>query len=235
MIQFNFLDALKILLLATRWTIVLSLIAFVGGGILGLLVTMLRISKNPFVRGAASFYISFVQGTPLLMQLFVIFFGIPILLGFDVPAFASASVALIAYAAAYLADIWRGSVESIPKAQWEAGTSLGLSWLEQFRYVILPQAVKVSIPPTIGFAVQVIKNTSLTSIIGYVELTREGQILNNATFRPFAIFAMVGAIYFAICYPLSTYSKKLEASLTHDMTVEDKPKDTGAPEPLGAI
>ncbi|HSQ26651.1 MAG TPA: amino acid ABC transporter permease, partial [Anaerolineales bacterium] len=121
---------------------------------------------------------------------------------------------LIFYTSAYLSDIWRGSVESIPKAQWEAGTSLGLSWLQQFRYVILPQAVKVSIPPTIGFAVQVIKNTSLTSIIGYVELTRQGQILNNVTFRPFIIFSMIGVIYFVVCYPLSVYSKRLELKLT---------------------
>ena len=212
--EFDFLEVVKTLLLATQWTIVLSLIAFTGGGILGLAVTMMRISKSRVLQGFSRLYIGFVQGTPLLMQLFIIFFGIPILLGFDVPAFLSASIALIAYSAAYLADIWRGSVESIPKAQWEAGTALGLSWLEQFRYVIMPQAVKVSIPSTIGFAVQVIKNTSLTSIIGYVELTRQGQILNNVTFRPFAIFTIIGVIYFAICYPLSKYSKNLEAKLT---------------------
>ena len=135
-------------------------------------------------------------------------------MGFDVPAFVSASVALIFYASAYVADIWRGSVKSIAKGQWEAGTSLGLSWLQQFRYTILPQAIKVSIPPTIGFLVQVIKNTSLTSIIGYVELTRQGQILNNVTFKPFLIFSMVGVIYFFVCYPLSRYSKGLERRLT---------------------
>lgn len=212
--EFNFVEVVTSLLVATQWTIILSLIALLGGGALGLLVTMMRISKNRALLTMSRFYIAFVQGTPLLMQLFIIFFGIPILLGFDVPAFVSASVALIAYSAAYLADIWRGSVESLPKAQWEAGTSLGLSWLQQFRYVILPQAVKVSIPPTIGFAVQVIKNTSLTSIIGYVELTRQGQILNNVTFRPFAIFTIVGVIYFAVCYPLSRFSKRLEARLT---------------------
>lgn len=212
--EFNFFEVLVALLQATQWTIVLSLIALAGGGILGLLLTMMRISKNRLLQGMSRFYIGFVQGTPLLMQLFLIFFGIPILLGFDVPAFVSASFALIAYSAAYLADIWRGSVELIPRAQWEAGTALGLSWFQQFRYVIMPQAVKVSIPPTIGFAVQVIKNTSLTSIIGYVELTRQGQILNNVTFRPFAIFTMIGVIYFIVCYPLSLYSKRLEAKLT---------------------
>jgi polar amino acid transport system permease protein len=212
--EFNITEVLILLLLAAVWTIVLSLVALIGGGILGLLVTMMRISSNRILKTISRFFIAFIQGTPLLMQLFIIFFGIPILLGYDVPAFLSASIALILYSSAYLADIWRGSVESIPKAQWEAGTALGLSWLQQFRYIILPQAIKVSIPPTIGFAVQVIKNTSLTSIIGYVELTRQGQILNNVMFRPFAIFAMVGVIYFALCYPLSLYSKALERKLT---------------------
>ncbi len=212
--EFIFTEVLFALLRATVWTIVLSLVALIGGSILGMLITMMRISKNRVLQTVSRFFIAFIQGTPLLMQLFIIFFGIPILLGFDVPAFLSASIALILYSAAYLADIWRGSVEAIPKAQWEAGTALGLSWLQQFRYVILPQAIKVSIPPTIGFAVQVIKNTSLTSIIGYVELTRQGTILNNVLFKPFIIFAMVGVIYFVICYPLSLYSKRLEAKLT---------------------
>jgi polar amino acid transport system permease protein len=214
MTEFNFFEVLLALIKALQWTVVLSLIAFTGGGIIGMLITMMRIAKNKTIKRIAQFYISFFQGTPLLMQLFLIFFGIPIILGFDVPAIVSASVALIFYVSAYTADIWRGSVESIPKTQWEAGTSLGLSWLEQFRFVILPQAVKVSIPPTVGFLVQVIKNTSLTSIIGYVELTRRGQVLNNVTFQPFIIFTMVGFLYFIVCYPLSLYSKRLETQLT---------------------
>ena len=214
MTEFKFFEILLALLKALQWTVVLSLIAFTGGGIIGMLLTMMRIAKNKNVRTVAQFYIAFFQGTPLLMQLFLIFFGIPIVLGFDVPAIVSASVALIFYASAYLADIWRGSVESISNTQWEAGTSLGLSWLDQFRFVILPQAVKVSIPPTIGFLVQVVKNTSLTSIIGYVELTRRGQVLNNVTFKPFIIFTMVGFLYFIVCYPLSLYSKRLETKLT---------------------
>ncbi|KAA3664100.1 MAG: amino acid ABC transporter permease [Chloroflexi bacterium] len=214
MTEFKFYEVLFALVKALQWTVILSLIAFTGGGIIGMLLTMMRISKNKIIKSIAQFYISFFQGTPLLMQLFLIFFGIPIVLGFDVPAIVSASVALIFYASAYLADIWRGSVESIPRTQWEAGTALGLSWLEQFRFVILPQAVKISIPPTVGFLVQVIKNTSLTSIIGYVELTRRGQVLNNVTFKPFIIFTMVGFIYFIVCYPLSLYSKRLETKLT---------------------
>ena len=147
------------------------------------------------------------------MQLFLIFFGIPILVGYDVSPWVSASVALIAYVAAFQSDIWRGCVEAIPKSQWEAGSALGLTYLQQLRLIIIPQAFKISIPPTIGFLVQVVKNTSLTSIIGFVELTRQGQILNNVTFQPFLLFLLVGIIYFALCYPLSLYSKFLERKL----------------------
>jgi polar amino acid transport system permease protein len=214
MTEFNFFQVLLALVKALQWTLILSLIAFAGGGIFGLLLTMMRISDNVILKRIAQFYIAFFQGTPLLMQLFLIFFGIPIVLGFDVSAIIVASIAMTFYASAYLADIWRGSVQAIPVTQWEAAKSLGLSWLEQFRLIILPQAVKISIPPTIGFLVQVIKNTSLTSIIGFTELTRRGQILNNVTFKPFLIFTMVGVIYFIVCYPLSLYSQRLETKLT---------------------
>jgi polar amino acid transport system permease protein len=214
MTEFNFFQVLLALVKALQWTLILSLIAFAGGGIFGLLLTMMRISDNVILKRIAQFYIAFFQGTPLLMQLFLIFFGIPIVLGFDVSAIIVASIAMTFYASAYLADIWRGSVQAIPVTQWEAAKSLGLSWLEQFRLIILPQAVKISIPPTIGFLVQVIKNTSLTSIIGFTELTRRGQILNNDTFKPFLIFTMVGVIYFIVCYPLSLYSQRLETKLT---------------------
>ena len=214
MTEFNFFQVLLALVKALQWTLILSLIAFAGGGIFGLLLTMMRISDNVILKRIAQFYIAFFQGTPLLMQLFLIFFGIPIVLGFDVSAIIVASIAMTFYASAYLADIWRGSVQAIPVTQWEAAKSLGLSWLEQFRLIILPQAVKISIPPTIGFLVQVIKNTSLTSIIGFTELTWRGQILNNVTFNPFLIFTMVGVIYFIVCYPLSLYSQRLETKLT---------------------
>lgn len=214
--EFDFFEVLGILLWAARWTIGLSLVALIGGGIWGLILTFMRISPNRLAIGFSKTYINFFQGTPLLMQLFLVFFGLPILFGYEVSAWTAASVALIAYSGAFLADIWRGSVGAIPKEQWEAGTALGLSFLQQFRYVIAPQAIKLSIPPTVGFSVQVIKNTSLTSIIGFVELTRQTQILNNVTFRPFLLFGMLGIIYFALCYPLSLFSKSLEGKLTHE-------------------
>jgi polar amino acid transport system permease protein len=211
--DFNFIEVMSSLLLATQWTVLLSIIAFTGGAIVGLIITLMRISSNRILKGIARFYVEFFQGTPLLMQLFLIFFGIPILIGYDVSPWISASVALIAYVAAFQSDIWRGCVEAIPKSQWEAGAALGLTYMQQLRLIIVPQAFKISIPPTIGFLVQVVKNTSLTSIIGFVELTRQGQILNNVTFQPFLLFLLVGIIYFALCYPLSLYSKYLERKL----------------------
>lgn len=211
--DFNFIEIFSSLVLATRWTIVLSLIAFSGGAVVGIILTLMRISSNRILKGIARAYVEFFQGTPLLLQLFLIFFGIPIVVGYDVSPWVSASVALIAYVAAFQSDIWRGSVEAIPKTQWEAGSALGLTYLQQLRLIIVPQAFKISIPPTIGFLVQVVKNTSLTSIIGFVELTRQGQILNNVTFQPFLIFLLVGVIYFVLCYPLSLYSKYLERKM----------------------
>jgi polar amino acid transport system permease protein len=212
--EFDFFDVAKILIFATQWTLMLSLIAFIGGGVFGFLLMLMRISKKRILKWTSRFYMEFFQGTPLLLQLFLIFFGIPIVLGYDVSPWVSAAIALTAYSTAFLSDIWRGCVESIPKTQWEAGTALGLSYFQQLRYIIIPQSIKISIPPTIGFLVQVIKNTSLTSIIGFVELTRQGQILTNVTLQPFIIFTMVGAVYFIICYPLSLYSRNLETRMT---------------------
>ena len=137
-------------------------------------------------------YIELFQGTPLLMQLFLAFFGLG-LFGIDVPAWLAAGVALILWTAAFLAEIWRGCVEAIAKGQWEASASLGMGYLQQMRYVILPQALRIAIPPTVGFSVQVVKGTALTSIIGFVELSKAGTVVTNATFQPFTVYGLRGA------------------------------------------
>ena len=171
MMEFTFWDILRNLLLATRWTLLLSLVSFAGGGLVGLALLWLRISPRPALGRLARIYIEVFQGTPLLMQLFIAFFGLG-LFGIDVPAWLAAGVALILWTAAFLAEIWRGCVESIAKGQWEASASLAMGRMQQMRYVILPQAMKIAIPPTVGFSVQVIKGTALTSIIGFVELSK---------------------------------------------------------------
>jgi len=194
---------------AARWTILLSLIAFVGGALVGLPLALMRVSTVRLLRGIASGYIQVIQGTPLLIVLFLSYFGLGIL-GYKLVPLVAAGVSLTLYAAAFLGEIWRGCIESVPRTQWEASDCLGLDRVQQYVYVILPQAVRLAIPPTVGFMVQIVKNTSLASVIGFVELSRAGQIVNNSTFEPFAIFAAVGAIYFVLCYPLSLAARALE-------------------------
>lgn len=209
MTEFTLWDILRNLLLALRWTVVLSLIAFVGGGIVGGLLLALRLRAGPVLQKIISGYVQLFQGTPLLMQLFLAYFGIA-LFGIDVSAWTAASVALTLYTSAFLTEIWRGCVASIPKGQWEASGSLALSFGEQMRHVILPQAVKIAIAPTVGFLVQVIKGTALASVIGFVELTKAGSMIANVTFAPFTVFSCVALLYFALCFPVSLYAKHLE-------------------------
>ncbi|KYB46126.1 amino acid ABC transporter permease, partial [Brucella anthropi] len=191
------------------WTVGLSLITFVCGGILGLLFALGRSLGPRWLRWIIMGYIQLVQATPLLILLFLSFYGFSFL-GFYFPPLAAAAISLTIYTTAFLADIWRGCIESIPRAQWEASDSLALSGTQTLRYVILPQAFRIALGPTVGFMVQVIKNTSVTALIGFVELTRAGQLLNNMTFQPFHVFLTVAVMYFALCYPLSWWSEKLK-------------------------
>jgi polar amino acid transport system permease protein len=212
MSTFTLWDIVRALLLATRWTIVLSLVSFVGGSALAGALLFVRIGHRQALRRLVAWFVELFQGTPLLMQLFLAFFGIG-LFGIDVPAWLAAGVALILWTAAFLTEIWRGCVESIPRGQWEASSSLGMGYLEQMRHVILPQAVRIAIAPTVGFSVQVIKGTAVTSIIGFVELSKAGTIVTNATFEPFIVYGIVALIYFALCWPISKGSRILERRL----------------------
>jgi polar amino acid transport system permease protein len=212
LIEFSLWDIVRNLLLALRWTVVLSLIAFVGGGLVGGLLLFLRLSGGPLAERLIGLYVQLFQGTPLLMQLFLAYFGIA-LLGIEVSAWTAASVALTLYTSAFLTEIWRGCVAAIPKGQWEASGSLALSFGEQMRHVILPQAKRIAIAPTVGFLVQVIKGTALASVIGFVELTKAGSMISNATFKPFVVFSCVALLYFALCFPVSLYAKNLERKI----------------------
>lgn len=200
------------IVLAVRWTLLLSVAAFAGGAIGGVLVALARTSELRGVRLAATGYIKVFQGTPLLMQLFLAFFA-PGLFGWSVDPWMAAVLGLSLHASAFLGEIWRGAIESVPRGQWEAAASLGLRYATKMALVIAPQAMRIAVPPTIGFLVQLVKGTSLASIIGFVELTRAAQVINNATFQPFKIFALVALIYFLICWPLSAYSKRMERKL----------------------
>ncbi|UTL82936.1 amino acid ABC transporter permease [Pseudomonas putida] len=210
--DFTFWDILRNLLIGLQWTLLLSLVAFFFGGLAGLLVLVARIAQWPWLRALARGYIELFQGTPLLMQLFMVFFGIA-LFGLDVSAWMAAAIALTLFTSAFLAEIWRGCVESIPNGQWEASGSLALSRMEQLRHVILPQALRIAVAPTVGFSVQVVKGTAVTSIIGFTELTKTGGMLANATFEPFMVYGLVALGYFILCYPLSLSARYLERRL----------------------
>jgi len=203
------------LVLALRWTVLLTLVAFVGGIVGGSAIAVLRVARSSVLRGAAATYIKVLQGTPLLMQLYLVYFGAN-LLGVSANAWVAAALALTLYASAFLGEIWRGCIQAIPRVQWEGAQALALGHFLQLRLVILPQALRIAIPPTVGFLVQLLKGTSLASIIGFTELTRAAQMVNNATFRPFITYALVAALYFVLCWPLSMSSRRLERWLDRE-------------------
>ncbi len=173
------------------------------------MVLFLRTSRQAWLRNLTKMYIELFQGTPLLMQLFLAFFGLA-LFGLEVPAWLAAGLALTCWSSAYLAEIWRGCVEAIPRGQWEASSCLAMGYMQQMRHVILPQALRIAIAPTVGFSVQIVKGTAVTSIIGFVELSKAGTMITSATFQPFTVYALVALMYFALCWPLSKYSQSLE-------------------------
>jgi polar amino acid transport system permease protein len=203
------------LLIAAKWTLILSAIAFVCGGLIGFLVMLMRISPNKWLSSLSWVYIEFFQGTPLLLQLFLAFFGISIVLGVNLSPLQAATLALTAFTSAFLADIWRGSIAAIGSGQWEAASALGFGYFKKLRLIILPQALKLSIAPTVGFAVQVIKGTSLASVIGFTEISRAAAQINNVTLQSLLVFSIAGLIYFCLCYPLSILSQRLEGSMSY--------------------
>lgn len=212
MSQFSFWEILSALLMATRYTLMLSIGALVGGSLLGLVVLMLRTSKVRVLVRIAIGFTTIFQSTPLLMQMFLAFFGLA-LFGFDVPAWLAASTALTLWSAAFLSDIWRGCVEAIPRGQWEASSSLAMTYTEQMMYVVLPQAIRIAIPPTVGFSVQIVKSTAIASIVGFAELSKTGATIMNATFDPLTVYGCTGAIYFCLCWLLTRTSAVLERKL----------------------
>jgi len=203
---------IEFLVFAVRWTLLLSALAFVGGGFIGLIIALMRTARGMLPRYIAIAYIRVFQGTPLLLQLFLVFFGGD-LIGLSLGPWLSAMLGLSLNAGAFLGEIWRGAIQGVPRGQREAARSLGLGYVPTLGKVVLPQALRLAVAPTVGFLVNLVKSTALASILGFVELVRAGQLLNNATFRPFLIFSTVAAIYFVICWPLTMASRRLEARL----------------------
>lgn len=200
------------ILSATQWTLLLSAFAIFGGGLIAILLVAIRL--NPFrpLRWLTIAYVQFFQATPPLLQLFLIYYGGG-LFGVRFEAWAAALITFSLYSSAYLGDIWHGCIRAIPRHQWEGSRALSFSEPLTILLVIVPQALKISVPPTVGFVVQLIKTTSLASIIGFIELVRAGQYINNSTLQPLIIYGFVASIYFVLCWPLSLWAQALETRL----------------------
>lgn len=193
----------------------LSVVLVGGTYSLGLLIAgvttacrVFRVGRpfRPIVRG----YIEMFRTTPLLVQLVLVFFGLPLIVGRNVSAVVAAVVTLSLYAGAFLSEIVWSGVASVPRTQWEAGLSMGMTRRHLMRHVVVPQAVRVFVPAAVGFAVVLVKNSALVSVIGFTDLTKAGRQVIEVTFQPFLIWSVVALTYFLACYPLSRLGQRLE-------------------------
>jgi His/Glu/Gln/Arg/opine family amino acid ABC transporter permease subunit len=191
-------------------TVVMCFNAMVFGAVLGLVIGVMRTSRVKILSYISWLYVYIIRGTPLLMQLFLVYYGLPLLLKRSIPAYGTALTGLVVYASAYLAEIVKGGIQSVPAGQREAAKALGMTSLQEFRYVVFPQALKVIVPPSTGFFIALIKDSSLISAIGFVELTRSAKLVIARTFQPFTVYLVVALVYFLTCYLLSVVSRKIE-------------------------
>ncbi|MGE5583561.1 MAG: amino acid ABC transporter permease [Bacillota bacterium] len=172
-------------------------------------------SKNPVIAGiklVLDFFISAVRGTPLMLLLMFLFFGLPFM-NINMSPLAAALVGLAVYSIAYIAEIIRTGIESIAQDQWDGAATLGFNYLQTMRVIILPQAVRIMLPPAVGFFIGLIKDSSLTAVIGFVELARVGRVIVEKTHQSLLVFSIVALLYFIICYPLSMMTQRMEKAL----------------------
>jgi polar amino acid transport system permease protein len=211
------------LLRSTQWTIVLSLIAFVGGGVLGFFIAVLRTAPAAPLRWLTSGYIQLFQGTPLLMQLFLVYFGLG-LFGLRLDPWTAVTIGFTVYAGAFLGDIWRGCIEAVPRTQWEAGRALALSYPLILWFVILPQALRIAVPPLVNTFVGFFKDTSLVLIIGLFDLLSTIKVaLTEPAWNGFGVEAYLFAalVYFVFCFAMSRYSRRFEHRAPETLTLRE--------------
>lgn len=186
-------------------TLQLSSLSLVLGTILGLVIGLARTSHRRTPRVLATGYVELFRSIPILLQLFFIYYALPILFRLDIPSYPAAIAALSIYCSAYMAEVVRTGIQSVAVGQWEAAASLGMDYLTMLRYVVIPQAVRVAIPPAISVYVFTIKDSSLASVIGYVELTGSGLAIRESAFghSTFGVLMTVAGIYFLMAFSLS--------------------------------
>ena len=200
-------------LLAGAWvTIMVSIVAYMLALIVGLAFGMARIAKFWPIRIAAAAYVQFIRGTPLLLQLFFIYYVLPYA-GLVLAPFPSGVLGLTINYSAYMAEVFRSGIQAIPRGQWEAARSLGMSRRLLMRRIILPQAVRIVLPAVGNFFVSIFKDSALVSVITMRDLMFRGELLASATFKHFEIFTLVAIIYFIISYPTAKLVEYVEAKL----------------------
>jgi ectoine/hydroxyectoine ABC transporter permease protein EhuD len=193
-------------------TITVSLLAFSLAMVSGLAIGIARISRMAPLRVVSACYIQFIRGTPLLLQLFFIYYVLPYA-GIVLSPFVSGAIGLTLNYAAYMAEVFRSGIQAIPKGQWEAGSSVGMSRSLLMRRIILPQAMRIIVPPIGNFFVSIFKDSALVSVITMRDLMFSGELLASATYKHFEIFAMVAVIYFCISYPVAKFVEWIEAKI----------------------
>ena len=195
-------------------TLRLAIPAMILGFILGIFVGLGRLARSAWIRVPATIYVELFRGVPLVMVIFWFWFILPVLLRTSLPEYGIALMAFVVFEAAYLGEIVRAGIQSVPRGQVEAATSAGLSAAQTMGYVILPQALRNMIPALVTQFIVLFKDTSLASIIGYVDLTKAAQIVNNREIRPFELYLFIAVVYWLCTYAMSRYARSLEQRLT---------------------
>ena len=193
-------------------TVLLCLAGLGLGTVIAIIIGLARVSRVRWLWVPAAAYIEVIRDSPLLMQLYLVFFALP-LMGMNVPIFVAGVAALMVNSSAFMAEIVRAGIQSVGKEQWDAARGLGMGYFQSMRWVVLPQALRVMIPPGVGLLIGLIKDSSIVSVLSYLELTRVGQILTEKTFRSFQVFGIVALLYFLLCYPLSRLALYTERRL----------------------
>ncbi|HTO12199.1 MAG TPA: amino acid ABC transporter permease [Candidatus Binatia bacterium] len=191
-------------------TLRLAIPAIVLGFLLGIAVGLARLAEARWIRMPATMYVEFFRGVPLVMVIFWIWFIVPQLLHRSIPEYGVALTAFVIFEAAYFGEIVRAGVQSVPRGQVEAATALGLTAIKTMAYVILPQALRNMVPSLVTQMIVLFKDTSLASIIGYVDLTKAAQIVNNREIRPFELYLFIAVVYFVCTYSMSLLARRFE-------------------------
>ena len=195
-------------------TLRLAIPAIVLGFALGIVIGLGRLAETGFIRFLATIYVEFFRGVPLVMVIFWFWFIIPNLLRISLPEYGVALTAFVVFEAAYLGEIVRAGIQSVPQGQLEAATATGLSRGRTMRHIVLPQALRNMIPALVTQFIVLLKDTSLASIIGYIDLTKAAQIVNNREIRPFELYLFIAVVYWCFSYAMSRYAQRLERRLS---------------------